>query len=187
MKRRGLLFLLMTALVLAGCGRLSVVPALDIQAGFNPTAFGFEVTENGTEVAAHTVIFTARAGSMGATVIGYEIEYYTKDGAPMIINDHILRGKGALNVDVPPGIRCDERLANPSHRCTVNDTNIRYVPMSSEPLNNFVSLDAPIVDRMLELYQVGDYADVYFELISDNNRSSRIGPFEVPLVIPVRP
>lgn len=185
MKIRLVFAIIGVSLLLSACG-LSILPTADISAGFTPTALGFEVDDEGKiTVAAHSVVFTARKGSIGATVTGYRIEFFNKDGNPLIANDNVINGWGALNADVPAGFMCDERLADATYRCTVNNTNVRYMPMNSAPVNNFVSLDAPFVDAILNLYQVGDYANVYFNVTDDLNRTFEVGPLQVPLAFPV--
>jgi hypothetical protein len=50
---------------------------------------------------------------------------------------------------------------------------------------NFINLDSPIVEYLFNNNEVGDFAMVYFNVVTDNNFNQVIGPFEVALVIPV--
>jgi hypothetical protein len=52
-------------------------------------------------------------------------------------------------------------------------------------LCNKANLDSPIVEYLLTNNEVGDFAMVYFNVVTDNNFNQVIGPFEVGLVIPV--
>lgn len=182
--KRIILSAILAALVLTACS--VPIPTFDVSAGFNPTAFGFEIDQQGQViVASHTVTFNARAGSMGGTITGYRIEFFNRDQGPMIEGDNVLFATGALNVDVKPGLRCDEFVTDNTYRCTVNDTNVRYTTGPAATAINFINLDSPIVEYLFNNNEVGDFAMVYFNVVTDNNFNQVIGPFEVALVIPV--
>jgi hypothetical protein len=139
MKRLNLLFAILAAFVLTACS--VPIPTFDVSVGFNPTAFGFEVTPSGPEVASHLVTFRARSGSIGGTIEGYRIEFFNRDQGPLIEGDNVLFATGALNVDVKPGLTCAEYIADNTHRCTVNDTNVRYTTGPVATVENFINLD----------------------------------------------
>jgi hypothetical protein len=182
MKRIKLLSAILVALVLTACS--VPIPTFDVSVGFNPPAFGYERTPSGFEVAANTVTFMARAGSIGGTIVGYRIEFFNRDQGPLIEGDNVLFATGSLNVDVKPGLRCDEFIADNTHHCTINDTNVRYAP-GPVATGSFVAIDEPIIFYLEANNQIGDYANVYFNVETGNNFRQVIGPFEVALVIPV--
>jgi hypothetical protein len=182
--KRIILSAILAALVLTACS--VPIPTLDLFVDFNPSAFGFEIDQQGQRiVAAHTVIFQARSGSIGGTIQGYRIEFFREDQSPMLEGDNVLYAQGAVGVYVKPGLTCDEFIADSNHRCTINDTNVRYTPGPIATKENFISLDLPIVDYLTFNNEVGDFAMVYFNVVTDNNFRQVIGPFEMSLVVPV--
>lgn len=177
--------LAVVATLLSACS-FSLLPTRDITAGFEPTALGFEIDDSGkVTVAPLTVTFSARHGSIGATIEGYRIEFFDKDDNPKLAGDTTLFASGALNVDVKPGLSCDEGAANDSYRCTVNDTGVRFVTGPSVSVSNFISLDEPILAAIVASNQNGDYAHVVFYGTDDLNRFFETQPQEVALVVPV--
>lgn len=177
--------LAIVATLLSACS-FSLLPTRDITAGFEPSALGFEIDDSGKiTVASHVVTFSARHGSIGATIEGYYIEFFDKDDNPKLAGDAILYASGALNVDVKPGLSCDEGASDESYRCTINDTNVKFVTGPSVTIANFISLDAPMVEAILANNQNGDYAHVVFYGTDDLNRFFETQPQEVALVVPV--
>lgn len=184
LRRFSALFALM-AMLLSACS-FSLFPTRDISVGFEPTAFGFEVDDEGNiVVASHIATFTARTGSIGATVTGYRIDYIAANDADKVPGDSTLFASGALNVSVRPGLRCDEGIDDETYHCSVNDSNVRYMPGPSAIVSNFITLDTPTIQAMLANGQNGDYAHVFFYGYDDLNRFFEMGPYEVGLVVPV--
>lgn len=183
-RRTSALIVLLTAL-LSACS-FSLFPTRDISVGFQPSAFGFEIDDEGKiTVASHAVTFNARTGSMGATVTGYRIDFYDLNGNEKVVGDSTVFASGALNVDVKPGLRCDEGVADETYRCTVNDTNVRFTTGPAASVSNFVNLDGPTIGALVTDNQNGDYAHVYFYGYDDLNRFFEMGPVEVATVVPV--
>lgn len=171
-------------LLLAGCGQLIVVPSLDIVPGFEPSALGFEVTDQVVVVASHVITFTAMPGSLGAIIEGYRIVYYDSAGAPINGDDSTFHGRGALGIFVPSGVTCAQRENNPNHHCRPGDEGFDFAP-SSVSKANVITLDSPVVEIYLLENRVGDRAEVFFNGRDSNNRPFVIGPFEIALVVPV--
>lgn len=171
-------------LLLAGCGRLIVVPSLDIVPGFEPTALGFEVRDGEVAVASHIITFTAMPGSLGAIIEGYRIVYYDNAGAPINGDDSTFYGRDSLGIYVPSGVTCTQRENNPNHHCRPGDEGFDYAPSSvSRP--NVITLDSPVVESYLLENRVGDRAEVFFNGRDSNGRSFVIGPFEIAVAVPV--
>jgi hypothetical protein len=174
-----------TATLLTACS-FTPFPALDFSVGFEPTAFGFEIDDEGKiTVASHVATFSTRTGSIGATITGYRIDYIAASEADKVPGDSTVFASGALNVSMRPGLRCDEGVADETYHCSVTDTNVRYMPGPPATVSNFITLDAPTVQAMLASSQNGDYAHVFFYGYDDLNRFFERGPFEVALVVPV--
>lgn len=169
-------------LLLAGCGIFDGVQSMEVDAGFTPTALGFEVDEEGSvEIAAHSIVFRTQAGSLGGTVTGYEAAYYHANGEPMIAGDSRLVSRGSLAHEVPPGVVCAE-----TQPCTMNASDASFVAQSSEPVENVITLPGTVALEHLGLSTTGAYAIVTFhartstdvELTFDN---------EVAVTYPVSP
>lgn len=179
-------FLIILMMMLLSACSFSFFPARDIAVGFEPTALGFEVDdEGGVVVASHSVTFNARHGSIGATIEGYRIDFFDKDGNPKLVDDETLYASGALNADVKPGLRCDEGVSDETYRCTINDSNVKYVTGPSISVSNFINLDEPMVEELLLSNENGDYAHIFFYGHDDLNRFFEAGPYEVATVVPV--
>ncbi len=132
-------------LVVAGCGLLDPVQQFDVRADFTPTALGFEVDDDGgIEVASHSVVFHARAGSLGGVITGYEIEYLDASGNPIIAGDSALYSRGSLAHPVPAGVQCAE-----SDPCRVTSSDSTFVERLSEPRDNFISLPGEVAIEQL--------------------------------------
>ncbi len=186
MKLRNVLILLGLAVILTACGTWYLTPRADIAVNFNPPALGFEVDDQGQIiVASHVLSFQSRAGAIGATVNGYRIVYYDTAGNPINGTDSTLYGTGALGTDVPPGITCTAQQTDPTYRCSNADAGVSYKPGPIVAVSNVITLDSSVVQIMLADDQVGDWAEVFFEITDDLNRTSEIGPYEVALVVPV--
>lgn len=184
MTSRYLLLVLGVATLLAGCGRISLIQSVDIGVAFEPTAFGYEVDDDGDiNVASHVVTFTSRPGSMGATIEGYRIEYFDSSGNPLAEGDSILYDDGALDVIVPPGIECEEPDA--FNRCSVNSSGASFAPVQAEPVGNFITLTSSVVIQHLMDDPTGARGDVYFYGVDDRGKNFTLGPIRVAIVNPV--
>lgn len=132
--------------------------------------------------APQTLTFASRAGAVGATIEGYDIEYYEASDNPAFPGDYIQRSSGSLGIYVPPGIVCDElRTPDPEpafEYCTVNSEGAAFArgPARTSPQNYLVPPD--IARELFRLIGVGGavgaYANVYFYGTDDLQRPFRI-------------
>ena len=125
MKRSGILFFSMAALLLlTGCG-INVLNTQGVRVGVDPAPLGYEVDDDGAiSITSHQLVLNSRKGAMGATVQGYRAYFFDEFGDPVKAHDSTTYSEGSLNVYVPAGIRCD----NPDEElgCTVNSAGVRY-------------------------------------------------------------
>ena len=190
----------LTLSLLTACsGGFSAAPyAFDV--GVDPNPLGFSASlpdDDGTvtyTIPGHIFSFASKAGAVGATIEGYDVEYYEASDNPAFPGDYIQRSSGSLNVYVPPGIVCDElRSPDPEPAfdyCTVNSDGAAFTrgPVRNSPPSYVIPLD---VAR--EIYQlvgiggaVGAYARIYFYGTDDLQRSFRTEvPYQMVIQIPV--
>lgn len=170
------------ALLMVGCSQLSPA-AFDVSAGFNPTALGFEVDDEGggIEVAAHTVTFVSGPGSVGAVVTGYEAQYVDSAGVPIVDGSAGLVGEDFLGHVVPPGYVCAETVP-----CTVLASDVSVQRQVSEPLENVITLPGVVAIEIVNRNAVAARAEGAFFLTTDNGRDVEL-PFVVPVTYPVAP
>jgi hypothetical protein len=175
---------LVLVLFLSGCGQLRLMPSVDIVPHFAPPALGFEVRGAEIAVASHRVTFTALPGSLGAIIEGYRIIYYDRAGNLINGDDSTFSSTGALGVLIPNGLTCTARITDPNHHCRAGDAGFAFAP-STATVDILITLDSPMVDRLLLQNQVGDMAHVFFNGRDSNHRPFVIGPFEIALAVPV--
>lgn len=187
-------------LLLSACGGgFSAAPySFDVGVDPNPLGFSVEIDqETGIIeyiIPAHTLSFASKAGAVGATVEGYDIEYYEASNNPAFPGDYIQRSSGSLNVYVPPGIVCDElREPDPEPAfdyCTVSSEGAAFArgPQRTSQPSYLLPLDIAI-----QLYDlvgiggaVGAYANIYFYGTDDLQRPFRTEePYQMAVEIPV--
>lgn len=182
------LTLIVGATILAGCGRLVFLPQVDMQAGFTPTNFGFEIDQQGRIiVAAHIATLSAKQGSMGVYVDGYRIDFYDASGNPLFPGDSTLFSRGSLNVYVPPGITCD--LPDPNNGCTSTSAGATFAAGPQKQIENFIDLPSDMIDQILALLGVGGAVgargEVFFYGTDTNGYTQILGPYEVGITFPV--
>lgn len=184
MKVRGGLLLGMLLALLTGCEGVNLVPRFDVMPNFQPTTLGFEVEPDNIVVSQHVLTFTARRGSVGGVVEGYQIEYLDPGGNPIRAGDSTLYSRGSLGVPVPAGLACPEEV--PPELCTINTPGAVFADRQSQPVSNAITLPGPIALQVLEGEFVGARANVYFTATSDLGQAVLLGPYEVAVVYPVR-
>ena len=173
--------LLVTALVLAGCG-LGSLSVFDVSPGFQPTSLGFEVDEEGTiDVAAHTVTFMSEPGSIGGVIEGYRIQYLDEAGVPFVPGSAGISADNSLGIEVPPGVACVSTVP-----CTIMAPDAAYQRQVSEPRDNFITLPGPVAIAFLGSGTVAGRAEGVVYATTDNGREVEI-EFSVPIQYPVAP
>lgn len=184
--------------LLVACSDNFRATSYNFDVGIDPNPFGFDVdvTEQGIEyiIPAHNFSFASRAGAMGVTVEGYDIEFYEASNSPAFPGDFVQRSSGSLNVYVPPGLTCDE-LREPDAEpafdyCTVNSPGATFArgPERTSPPSYVLPLDIAI--QLYDLVGVGGavgaYAHVYFYGTDDLQRPFRTEtPYRFAIQLPV--
>lgn len=192
--------LLLLPLLSACGGGFSAAPyAFDV--GVDPHPLGFDVDLLDAETGAvefvipsHTVTFASKAGAVGATIEGYDIEYYEASNNPAFPGDYVQRSSGSLSVYVPPGIICDElREPDPEPAfdyCTANSEGAAFArgPERSSPPSFMIPAD--VARQLYDLVgiggAVGAYANIYFYGTDDLQRPFRTeDPYQMAIQIPL--
>ena len=190
----------LTLSLLTACsGGFSAAPyAFDVGVDPNPLGFSASLPTDDNVITytipAHIFSFASKAGAVGATIEGYDIEYYEASDNPAFPGDYIQRSSGSLNVYVPPGIVCDE-LRSPDSEpafdyCTVNSDGAAFArgPARTSPPSYVIPLDiAREIYRLVGIGgAVGAYAHIYFYGTDDLQRSFRTTvPYQMAIQIPV--
>lgn len=182
--------LLLALILLSACsGGFSAAPyAFDV--ALNPSPLGWSVDDQGKiTVPAHILTFNSKAGAVGATIEGYEIEYLDSSGNPAFPGDSQQFSRGTLNVRVPPGIRCPALAEGAVDECTVNTPGVVFT--RGEPASSAPTFMLPI-DIILQLQKmltiggaVGATANVTFYGTDDLQRRFVSKPYQFAIATPV--
>ena len=191
----------LTLSLLTACsGGFSAAPyAFDVGVDPNPLGFSVDLIDAETGrlefiIPSHTMTFASKAGAVGATIEGYDIEYYEASDNPAFPGDYIQRSSGSLNVYVPPGIVCDElRVIDPEpafEYCTIHSEGAAFArgPARTSPPSYMMPVDiAREIYRLVGIGgAVGAYAHIYFYGTDDLQRSFRTTvPYQMAIQIPV--
>lgn len=187
------------SLLTACSGGFSAAP-YGFDVGVNPNPLGFSADPNletgviTYTIPAHTFSFASKAGAVGVTIEGYDVEYYEASNNPAFPGDFVQRSSGSLSVYVPPGIVCDElRETDPEpafEYCTANSDGAAFArgPERTSPPSYVIPLD--IASQLYDLVgiggAVGAYAHIYFYGTDDLQRSFRTEePYQMAIQIPV--
>lgn len=184
--------------LLSSCsGGFSAAPySFDAQVSPNPLTFAVSVAAE-TGVVEYTILeqtltFASRAGAAGATIEGYDIEFYEASNNPAFPGDFIQRSSGSLGVYVPPGVVCDElREPDPEPAfdyCTINSEGAAFArgPTRTSPPSYLIPPD--IARELFRLVgiggAVGAYAHIYFYGTDDLQRPFRTEePYQMAIAI----
>lgn len=187
---------LLALLVSCGSGFRPASYGFDVELSPNPLGFDVDVTEEGPlyTIPSHTFSFSSRAGAVGVTIEGYDVEFYEASNSPAFPGDFIQRSSGSLSVYVPPGILCDE-LREPDAEpafdfCTVNSAGAVFArgPERTSPPSFVLPVDIAIAlyDLVAVGGAVGAYAQVYFYGTDDLQRPFRtVAPYQFAIQIPL--
>lgn len=184
-------------LLLSSCGINLGYNKPQIDLGIDPTPLGFDYDidpEQGVTftIPSHTLLFSSRAGAIGATVEGYTIEFYDSSGNPLFPGDSVVNSQGALNVYVPAGLTCTQPLPVVSDEilgCRFDSEGVRFArgPRVTSPSGFFTPITMAAEDFKI-LFSggaVGAYADFYLYGTDDLNSAFRSGPYRVAIQVPV--
>ncbi len=180
----------LTLSLLTACsGGFSASP-YSFDLALDPSPLGWTITPAGEYVIpSHILTFNSTAGSVGATIEGYTIEYLDSSGNPAFPGDSVQRSRGTLNVRVPPGIRCPPFDATEVDECTVNTDGVvfaRSEPASSAP-TFMLSIDIAVqLERLIQIGgAVGATANVTFYGTDDVQRRFISDAYEFAISSPV--
>ena len=192
MKRPALCVIpLLFTLILSGCSVGLNRENIDLGIDPDPLGFNYDINEETGAVTftipSHTLVFSNKAGAVGATVQGYSIEYYDSSGNPLFPGDHVVNSQGSLNVYVPPGVSCDE--PDPERGCRFYDEGARFArsPVVTSPSSFLmpISIAAADFDLLFSGGANGAYGDVYLYGVNDNLVKFRSGPYQIAVQVPV--
>jgi hypothetical protein len=187
-----LLVTLATLLTACGDGFSFTGPDFTVQTEPNPLTLGVgrDPTTGIIKIVhyAHTFSFQSRSGAMGATIEGYDIEFYDSSNNPIFVGDSVAKSSGSMNVYVPGGLTCDELKARPTFdNCTANSAGAIFTtgPKRNGPATSQLVAD----DIILSLFNltgtggaVGANALMYFYGTDDIGRPFRAGPYQFGLI-----
>ena len=189
--RKGILLSVsLTLSLLTACsGGFSAAP-YNFDVALDPSPLGWTLTPAGVyEIPSHILTFNSAAGSIGATIEGYTVEYLESSGNPAFPGDSVQRSRGTLNVRVPPGIRCPPFEDTEVDECTVNTEGVVFArgePASSAP-TFMMPLDIAIqLERLIQIGgAVGATANITFYGTDDVQRRFVSSPYEFAIATPV--
>ncbi len=184
-------FALVSLSLLSACsGGLGAAPyAFDVAIDPNPIGYSYDPEQGVYTIPEHIITFNSKAGSVGATIEGWEAEFFDSSAGLLFPGDSVQRSKGSLNVRVPPGILCPPPAEGELDDCTVNTTGAvfsRGAPASSAG-TVFMPLDIAIQHRNLLTIggAVGSYAEVTFYGTDDLQREFISEPYQFAITEPV--
>lgn len=176
---------------LSACGGGFSASSFGFDVALNPGPLGYDFTGEVITVPSHILTFTSTAGSVGATIEGYTINYLDASGNNLFPGDSEQRSRGSLNVRVPSGIQCPEFNVDPPviENCSVNTPGAIFArgePASSAPT---FMIPGDIAQQHLELLQIGGAvgatANVTFYGTDDLQRRFTSEPFQFAITVPL--
>jgi hypothetical protein len=182
-------------LLLGGCsGGFSAAPYA-FNVGLDPNPLGYEVAteDDGTRlftIPGHVLSFASKAGAVGVTVEGFEVEYFEASRNEAFPGDSVARSGGSLNVYVPPGVICDALRADSAFDgCTASSPGAVFTrgPTRFSPSTTLLPLEiAAALDNLLGIGgAVGAYANVTFYGTDDLQRPFRTAAYQFAVIAPV--
>jgi hypothetical protein len=187
-----LLMGLATLLTACGNGFSFTGPSFTVQTEPNPLTLGVAQDPKTGIITikhySHQFSFQSRSGAMGATIEGYDIEFYDSSNNPIFVGDSVAKSSGSMSVYVPAGMTCDELKADIKYDdCTANSVGAQFTtgPKRAGPSESQLVAD----DIILSLFQltgtggaVGANALMYFYGTDDVGRPFRVGPYQFGLI-----
>jgi hypothetical protein len=159
MKRKAVFFIIivLSGIVLSGCGVFTVTPNR-MQFNLGPTAdLGYSTPP--ISIAPRSMTFSNSAGAAGLQLTGYQVWYYDAEGNE--IDPAGANGPAAMNVFVPPGIRCDE--PDLQLGCTILDTGAVIAPgYPTTTLEVYQLLDGGVAETHLAAVTAAGFQDIHW-------------------------
>lgn len=177
--------------LLSACSGGFTAGKYDFDVALDPGPLGYEVSDQGViTIPSHILTFNSTAGSVGATIEGYRVEYFDSSGNNLFPGDSIQFSEGSLNVRVPPGIQCPEFNTAPIiENCTVNTPGVIFARGEPASSASTALLPGDIAQQHLELFQIGGAvgatADVTFYGTDDLQRRFISDPFQFAITVPL--
>lgn len=186
--------LLLIPLLSACGGGFSAAPyAFDV--GLDPNPLGFDVNVDPATgiieyvIPSHSLTFASNAGAVGATIEGYEVEYFEASRNPAFPGDSVQRSSGSLNVYAPPGIICPPPAEGEADVCTVNSGNVVFARGEEAASQSTAMIPIDIAIQLYDLVVVGGavgaYAEVTFYGTDDLQRRFESGTHQFAIQIPL--
>ena len=177
------------AALLTGCGSVAFNGQnFDVGITPNPMTIDIDLDDDGGITYTNTsqvFTFASKAGALGVTIEGYDIEFYEASDNLSFPGDSVTRSSGSLNVYVPAGLTCV--APDPLLGCTINSEGAVAArgPVAQSPSSFLVPIDAALsLWRLVGVGgSVGAYAKVYFYGTDDLQRPFRTGPYQFSLII----
>ena len=177
--------------LLSACSRGVSASTYGFDVALSPSPLGWESSSSGDiTIPPHTLTFNSKAGSIGATIEGYHVEYLDSSGNNAFPGDSVQYSEGTLNVRVPPGIRCPPTPEGQVDECTVNTPGVVFArgePAVSAPT---FMLTGDIALQLQQLVTVGGAvgatANVTFYGTDDVQRPFVSKPHQFAIAVPVR-
>ncbi len=176
--------------LLSACSRGVSASTYNFDVALDPSPLGWETSTSGViTIPSHILTFNSKAGSIGATVEGYHIEYLDSSGNNAFPGDSVQFSEGTLNVRVPPGIRCPPPAEGQVDECTVNTPGVVFTrgdPALSAPTTMIPADIAIQLEQLLTIGgAVGATANVTFYGTDDVQRPFVSKPYQFAIVTPL--
>ncbi len=177
--------------LLSACSRGVSANTYGFDVALTPNPLGWETDDQGKiTIPSHILTFNSKAGSIGATVEGYHVEYFDSSGNNAFPGDSVQYSEGTLNVHVPPGIRCPPTPEGQVDECTVNTPGVVFARGESVDSAPTVMLAGDIAIQLQKLVTVGGAvgatAKVTFYGTDDVQRPFVSEPHQFAIATPVR-
>ena len=174
--------------LLSACSRGVSASTYGFDVALDPSPLGWTNQSGIITVPSHILTFHSKAGSIGATIEGYHVEYLDSSGNNAFPGDSVGYSEGTLNVRVPPGIRCPPTPEGQVDECTVNTSGVVFA--RGEPASSAGTVMLPIsIIAQLEAVlstggAVGATANVTFYGTDDVQRPFISKPYQFAIVTP---
>ena len=174
--------------LLSACSRGVSASTYGFDVALDPSPLGWTVQGGTVTVPSHILIFNSKAGSIGATLEGYHVEYLDSSGNNAFPGDSVQYSEGTLNVRVPPGIRCPPTPEGQVDECTVNTPGVVFT--RGDPAESAATAMLPLSivyqlqDAILTGGAVGATANVTFYGTDDVQRPFISKPYQFAIVTP---
>ncbi len=165
------------AVLLGGCG-FTFLNNQAIVFSADSGTIGYEVDQNGNiTIEERTFRFHNLAGGIGATIVGYEVNYFDAGGGLLGSN------AGTLSTFVPAGILCDE--PDPVRGCTSNSAGAYFTEGPEVVTQGLNILEVGVASAHIAAgFPIGWYAEVRFNGITTANTNFTTQFYQLQIAAP---